>query len=270
MLQYRILNDYLCRKWTPTSTPVDIVDKFIKLGCKYPYSYQRMLPLARAKYGWSWVEFYYYAADKRVKRDQIFEQDLKMFERPNSTIMLKERIDHSLKELSKLEGFTFSLTNVSKEVGCSERALRNLGYNKKIFALREEQKKHEFQSEERSLIKKFYEYKEQTEKENRPMLSKEVFNYIGKNQKYVTKNYPQLSFTISKTVEQYKLAFTEKLLREKEEEVKEAVRVLYLEHGLLNIRLVGKHLNINLSNRGQAKLRSIVSIEIERFINTVS
>jgi hypothetical protein len=252
MLQYRILNEAHCREWLPSSTQADIVDRFRKLECYYPHNYQRAWPLARKRYGWSSVEFYYYAADKRVKCDQIFNQGNIMID------SYKEQIVQKLEELSRVGNFTFSVSNVVKELKCTDRTLSKYGLKEKIHTLREKQRKQLYDNEEQYLRLKINEYIELSEKEKRPLVGKEVYAYLGKNTGIILKKFPQLATIISKAVEASRAELKEDNMRQTKEEIKEAIKAVYLIYGRLSIRLVCEYMN-------KSRITPLIAAEIQQF-----
>lgn len=268
MVQQQLLNKDLCRTHTPKHVPSNLVEIFRELGGTYFSSYVTIYKKAKRVYGWTWMEFCYYSADKDVNYDKLFIQSVKVINKSKQKEKLEAKIKQAIEDLSTNDKLKLSIIAVADLAGCSDTTIYDKGLSGKIHTLFAQQKRSRLEVEQGELERKFCVYKKQMDEEEMPLLSQHVFRYLGRSQKYITQNFPLFAKRISEEVLENKRKHQKAYLKRKELEVKKAVHYVHQTQGKLNLIRVSSYLGINYYGlQGNAKkIREIIQVEINRYL----
>ncbi len=252
MLHYNILPEEISNKYLPHSVPSHLVEKYIDIECFSFPNYHTLYRVARAKYGWSQIEFYFYAFEKDVQEYQLFEQHGSLRDRFKSTEPIKQKIDKTIKKLYEKKE-TLSIEKVAEEVGCVRNTIGYNGFSNLIRQYREIQLQEQKNSEEAELFKLYETYKKEVEQEKGVLLIKNISRHLNRNQEYLTIKFPELSKRIVNDVKESKSKAIQLYTEEMITKTKNAIKLLTNTYKPITINAIKKLIGLT-NNQSRTKI----------------
>lgn len=252
MLQYNILPEEISIKYLPHSVPSNLVEKFIDIKWSSFPRYHTLYKVARVKYGWSQIEFYYYAFEKDVLEYQLSEQHGSLRDRSKTTEPMKQKIYQTIKELYEKK-VTLSIEKVAEEVGCNNKTIGYNGFSNLIKQYREIQLQEQKNSEEAVLSRLYETYKKEVEQEKGVLLVKNISRHLNRNQQYLTIKFPELSKKIVNDVKESKSKEIQLYTEEMITKTKNAIKLLTNKYEPITIKAIMKLIGLT-NNQSKSKI----------------
>lgn len=249
MLHFNTFSEKLNNKYLPQSIPGNLVQKLIDINffnfSAFP-NYSILNKEAKAKYGWSKIEFYFYAFGKEVQEYQLFEHYDLMTNKPRSEL-IKQKIDKTIKELYEKK-VLLSIGKVAEEVSCSYSAVVYNGFAKLIGQYRKIQLQEKKRGEEEELSRIYEAYKKEIEQEQGNLIIKNIFNHLNRHSLYIPTNFPELFKKIVSDVKESKNKSLQLYADEMIIKTKNAIKLLTDTAGPITIIAVLNLIGLNRSN----------------------
>lgn len=152
---------------------------------------------AQKNYRWTIGEFYYYLNLPEIQN--YIHLDAYKENLVDKTAELEEKVGSELSNCLE-NNVEITVNYVASKLKTTKKTLKKYGLSEKIMKVAEQQKTTKQKQEKRVLYEKVKEFCNQKIKDNTPVLSKELYQYLGCSHTYLMNNHPDLYKYIIKQV----------------------------------------------------------------------
>ncbi|MBP1172882.1 MULTISPECIES: TniQ family protein [unclassified Paenibacillus] len=244
----------------------DLINKFKTLSEHVGGLFRfKMIPAAKKIFNWNVLEFhqYYYTFEiqmywihnkKKVERIPRYHKNLS-----------KQIVEY--RELCRQQGKSFSKKDFEQIYGVSRGVLKYHNLHDEATSARQLQNKSILSYQIQTCWFLARDYTEKLLREERAFNCQNVYSYIRRNRKWLTKNCPELGEWIQEQVVVSKEQQATKKLNEEKKKLKETIHYLFKHDINLSKSNLGKYSNINVGKLwGQTELGLFCDKTIEELV----
>ncbi|MFY3790351.1 TniQ family protein [Ureibacillus sp. MALMAid1270] len=201
---------------------------------------EKLARATRKLFGWNAITTYYYFWHPMVQEYIYLQQNQRKLNKTNYQYLV-DKVDDTIENLIK-DNIEISVKEVAATLNITEATLRYHKINEEIIYRKSTKLSLDKNEEKATIIENIAAFINVKRDNEQQIFAQEIYRSIGKNVKYMKKNFPDIAEQISKLAKESKIKQKEIRRRNLEKQVIE----VYEEYGRIDMNLLSQNLGITV------------------------